>query len=899
MKKILILLLVISSSYVAFAAQPDPRMEDFEKYIKPEKELKNNHPFLLFSAEDIPLMRKKMNDPYFKNYTADLLEFADISLKKYPANYKFPFTENPNFQVISEGLVMAYLLTGDKKYSKKAIALTKKFVNDHYLKVPVRDSGKFKDHLNNGNSISFILNTIAVVYDSLYNEMDSEERFLIRKGLAYFCKITYEMAITEEYGLGFHKNYRAGGMGALGLACLVLKDDTNLEVHEWLDKAMRVSVAWCNVAIKPDGVYPEGTTYLYYMLRNQLLFFEALKRNHDMDFFKRTNLKKALIWSLWSSLPWQYEFDNFSDGAYSTYMHDMPFIMQNNFPGYGDYLIDKVYGETLRYRSNPWAILFGHKPEKIIFNNKSKNGFWSNMFGGGKRKNSFNPEKIMGLAKLFPYGGMAAFRTGWNKNDMLLLTYATDYEYAAHSQADRGQFNIYAYGKKWAIDSGYGNDAKFANSATPSQAHNIVLIDGKGEAFDPSMRQSGTFADIVDYATEDHIGFVKIDQKDAYDWYARYHYLNKKEYNPVIKAMRNIIFVNKGKTPPYVLIYDDIQKDKKTHNYSWQFHTAPGNLVTTQANEITIKPSIYSGKTIFANGSGSWHDFVSPGFNIFRHKPGVVSFKINVQKAGEYILWAFGRGTSYTWAETEVWVNSKSYGRFQIGKSLDFCWLKFSRNKKKMHAPQMVKLLAGENIIELKGVSSGYEAAKFLLTTDPKFIPQGANPLNKDSIIFGVSNITTKKDAIIREVKDKSTAKCQVTMIHPAKCQIKIDFYQPTKMPLHPRIIFEAKAVNPNFLSMIYPQEENMEIPKISSSSKNSLINTTISWSNYNDYILLNLNQKLIKFKNIKTDAKILFCRFNKSNKLIRLMTTDGTKLQINNEKAIKLNKNKTLIIAH
>lgn len=866
------ILLAVFFSSLAVASQPDPRMDSFDKYIKAEPEIVNTHPFLLFSADDIPVLRQKMSDPYFRIYTADLLHFADSCLKKYPDNNHFPFTENPNYQTISEALVMAYLLTGNEKYSHKAIELTKTFVNDHYLKVPVRDSGKFKNHLYNGNSISFILNTIAVVYDSLYNEMDDKERFLIRKGLAYFCKITYEMAITEEYGLGFNKNYRAGGMGAFGLACLAIKNDTNLEVQEWLDKAMRVSIAWCNVAIKPDGVYPEGVTYLYYMLRNQLLFFEALKKNYDMDCFKRTNLKNTLIWSLWSSLPWKYEFDNFSDGNYCPYMYDIPFIMQNNFPGYGDYLIYKDYGKSLRYRSNPWAILFGNSPS------------------------TFNPQKTLGLSKYFSYGGIAAFRTGWTKNDLLLLTYATDYEYAAHSQADRGQFNIYGYGKKWAIDSGYGNDAKIKNSATPSTAHNIVLIDGKGEAFDPSMRQSGTFADIVDFQANDHLGYVKINQQDAYDWYARYSYVNKKEYNPVVKAFRRILFINKGETPPYIIIYDDIQKDEHSHRYTWQFHTDPANIVSTRNNSALITPTLYSGKTIYANGSGGWDNYVSPGFNIFREKPGNVSFDISVPQTAEYVLWAFGCGSTYTWAETEVWANGNNYGRFRIGKTRDFSWIKFSLNKKKMHDPQLLNLTAGKNTISLKGVSSGYKAAKFILTTDTNFVPQGVNPTVNSGITFGIDNVVNLEDAIITDAKDTSTAKCLITMLNPTDIQIKTDFYQPTKDPLHPRVLFNTDAVNPHFLTMVYPYENGMEQPIITSNKNINSTGTTISWAKYTDHIILNNGGETINADDIKTDAKLLFYRLNKKSKLVRLMVSDGSILQINNEKAINLTTNKSLI---
>jgi hypothetical protein len=838
MKKISLLIL-LSITFSAYAEQPDLRMENFDQYIKQEHELTSSHPFLLFSSEDIPVMRRKMAEPYFKNFTADLIQFADSCLEKYPNSYKFPFTENPNYQTVSEALVMAHLLTGEKKYSEKAVALTKTFVDAHYLKVPVRDSGKFKDHLANGNSISFILNTIAVVYDSLYSEMTNDERFAI------------------------------GGMGALGLACLVIRNETRLEVHEWLDKALRVSVAWCNVAVRSDGVYPEGPTYLYYMLRNQLLFFEALKRSGESDYFKKTNLENALTWSLWSSLPWKYEFDNFSDGNYGIFMHDMPFVMQKNFPGYGDYLIHKVYGGQLRYRSNPWAILFGHKPLKIVLNSSRRRGFRSGTFSPAVTRAGFNPENAFGAAGLFQQGGVAAFRSGWSENDMLLLAYATDYEYASHSQADRGQFNLYAYGKKWAIDSGYGNDAKIKNSATPSQAHNIVLIDGKGEAYDPTMRQSGTFADIVDFKSDKHLGYVQINQKDSYDFYVRYHYVNKKEYNPVIKALRNIIFINKGETPPYVLIYDDIQKDKEKHLYSWQFHTAPGNTVSIGKDEINIDPAWYTGQTLYARGSGSWDEVVSPGFNIFREKPGAASFKVNVPEAGEYILWAYGRGTPYTWAETEVFVNKQSFGRFKIGQSRDFCWVKFSRNKKKMHYPQMIKLNKGSNIINLEGVSSGYETAKFLLTRDPQYVPQGTSPVAESIITFGVESLTSQKDAVVRKVDESSSAKCQVKMLYPSNCRIKQDFYQPTKSPLHPRILFETEAVSPDFLAMIYPHEAGMEVPAHTSSDRTGLIHRSIAWRKFTDHILINTAEKKFEFKGIETTAKMLFCRYDRRGRLI------------------------------
>lgn len=856
----------------------DERLSRFDKFIKKDSEISHSkHPRLLFSKTDIPSLREKAEQPYFQDYKKDLIAFADYCLVNFKKDHHFPFTENPNFQNVSETLTMAYLLTGDKKYARKAIDLVNTFVNDHHQKVPIREKGKFVGHLTNGNSISFILNTIALVYDSLYQEMDEAEHFTIRRGLAYFGKITYDMAIKEEYGLGFHKNYRAGQMGALGLVCMALEGETELEVHEWLDKAKRVSIAWCNVAIKPDGVYPEGVTYLYYMLRNQLLFFAALDKNTGINYFDRTNLRASLVWTLWSSLPWKYEFDNFSDGQYVAHPHDMPYILQKYYPGIGDYAVYKFNGDKLRYRSNPWAILFGSKPQ---IGDSEKDSFWD--FWKRKPDDGFKPRKQLGLAKLFPYGGMAGFRSGWKKNDMLLLAYATDYEYASHSQADRGQFNLYAYNRKWAIDSGYGNDAKIKNSSTPSAAHNVVLIDGKGQGFDPSMRQSGTFADITSYIVNDKLGFVQIDQKQAYDYYVRYHYKNKIEFNPVKHANRNILFVNKAETPPYSLVYDDICKDNNQHDYTWQMHTAPSNMVTVVDGGFNISPMNYKGKVIYAKGTGSWQKMEEPGFNIIRNKAGHVIFEVDVPETGQYVLWALAKKTAYTWGEVEVWSQNKCLGRFALGQTRNFSWVKFIEKKKKLHQPIMIPLKKGTQVIELRGVFAGYKLAKLLLTKNKELVPLGVAPAQSECVLVDCSAVKKLNDVVIEEVDDWSEANCLVKVLHPEKSMVSTDYYQPTIDPLHPRLLVKAKGSNPHFVMMVYPKEQQMENPIISKNYKDGVIHATIAWSDYEDHILINLNRKKhITIQNIETNATFLFCRFKKDGELIRLLVKNASSLSV------------------
>ena len=145
--------------------------------------------------------------------------------------------------------------------------------------------------MQRGNSTTFILIPISFVYDTLYDQMTEKQRFDIRKGLAYFCKITYEMIGTAEYGYSFYKNYTAGETGALGIACMTLKNETDWPVDLWQDRALRYTLSWLNVAVRPDGVFPEGSNYLCYTAGNLMLFLQALSREQTSIILPKPTLK--------------------------------------------------------------------------------------------------------------------------------------------------------------------------------------------------------------------------------------------------------------------------------------------------------------------------------------------------------------------------------------------------------------------------------------------------------------------------------------------------------------------------------------------------------------------------------------------------------------------------------
>jgi len=833
----------------------DIRLDDFESYIRVDTpRIAARHPSLLFGEDGIAKMRRQAKTPYFQPFVADLMATAERHLRMYAADREFPYVENPNFRSITEAFVFAYLLTGEKAYADRAIGIAKTFIHAQYKRVPIRDSGKFVRHPTRA-FVSHYLATLALIYDVLYDQMSADDHFLFRKGIAYHCWNTYDMSITEEFGLGFHKNYRAGHMGALGLGALVLEGETRLETHEWLDKAMRVSLAWCNVAIRADGMYPEGVTYYSYLLRNQTLFFSALGRRKGVDYFARTNLPASLRWVVWSSLPWGREFDNFNDARYPLRANDYIAILQGRFPGIGDYLVQRINGDHLRYQSNPFALLHGRQPDLT----------------------GFDPKRELGWAEVFPEAGMVAFRTGWDAEAMAVMAYATKYEYASHSQADRGQFNVYGYGRKWAIDSGYGNDAKIANSATPSAAHNLVLIDGKGQGFDPTMRQSGTFAEVEDFAAAGGLGYARINQKKAYDFLARYHYSQIREYNPVHHAKRHLLFVRGGETPPFLLVYDDIRKDDAEHAYTWQLHSDPANQLQLVAGHIQMTPLAYVGKTAFARGTGTWDKPVGGGFNMYAHQAGKILFRIEAPEAGKYAFWALSRGRPRTWSNAAVKVNGEMQGRFELGGSRGFHWKLFSANKKKMHAPVLLDLKQGTNEILLTGVFSGYEIARLLFTPDAAYIPVGARPEQAGLILAEIADIAEHdEDIVVREVAAPARAACSVWMLSPKAASISFDHYQPTIATVHPRARVEAKAVNPHFLALVFPHKLGMPAPRIERRETADCIQATLAWRGARDTVMVRTSAVPLVLGGIATDAKLLFVRQDPAGRILRLLAAEA-----------------------
>ncbi len=92
---------------------------------------------------------------------------------------------------------------------------------------------------------------------------------------------------------------------------------------------------------------------------------------------------------------------------------------------------------------------------------------------------------------LFPYAGQVVMRSGWDREALFLGFEAGPFGYG-HQHEDKLGILIFAYGKDLLVEGGsYAYDAsKWRRYVLTSAAHNVVLVDGQGQARGGQPRQN-------------------------------------------------------------------------------------------------------------------------------------------------------------------------------------------------------------------------------------------------------------------------------------------------------------------------------------------------------------------------------------------------------------------------
>ncbi len=701
--------------------------------------------------------------------------------------------------ISAELFSFAYLVTRERRYGEAAVKMMRHIAVNY----PVMDFPGFFF------TRSFFLRGAAITYDSCYDMLSDEERSIFRTTLVAWSKVFYERTPREswetwaENTLNQIWNWNPGISGALGLACLAIMDETDEPIRPWLFQATRQVENFYRFGIDKNGGAIEGPSYIGYGAASTPFFIEALRQTTGEDLFKTTHYSKVGTFFSHEVLPGGKRTLNIIDASYGA-MENWQVML---------YALHRA--EDRRPLAWCYRNLAKDVTAQMSDNLVSIILWWEDV----PEIAQWSPASSMEPWAWSPWRGVMISRTGWKADDVLFSMHAQQYTLIRHDQVDKGQVNLFAYGMDFLIDSGYGNDGGMLMSQG-SAAHNMVIIDGKGQIDNAASAHANTSGYLRDHLHTSAADFVRADLKDAWDFTIRKDY-TKNRIRSMKKAQRHALFA-RGRLP-YLIVYEDLAMDDNTHRYGIQWHTGAGNIFSTDAG-IHIRSSIDGARypVMAVQPYNTKYDggFASPTAPV--SEAGEMRLKADLPRNGRYQIWALATATGIIPAKSDSIHFSIDGGKagFSGGsESGTFTWkiategtlwTKLIDNNGTLQVPAL-ELTAGQHEFIFKIREEGAAILALLIAPAEETRPiemlareAGAHVLVSASD-FEVSGPVKK----MRSSLPASDAEAYIHLVAPGIPAFRNETFQTTRDGIHPRLTAEVESANPDFLWALVPYKLN------------------------------------------------------------------------------------------
>ena len=429
-------------------------------------------------------------------------------------------------------LGLAYWKTGDAKYATDFVYILKDWLHDN--PTPTDLSGVTKPNttwrtLETGIRITEWFNDMQLFMDA--PQFDAQAKYLMSKSLMEHARYLYEW--TPKFRGGNWQVIEATGLATAGIMLPEAKQS-----NDWRERGLQRLTEHMQRDILPDGGHSELTPSYHQWVLQQYANTAQLAKVNDIDASGLTARHEKMVeWLEKLSQP---------DGI-------VPPIGDTHDPL--DIRDDMATG----------ALMY-NRPDFKFLGAKTGPASWVWLFGADAfDQYAAMPSKAPGyLSVLLPESKYMTMRDGWNVGDNYFLFDCAPGS-VGHSHADKLQVLAYA-GRPLLIDPGiysYGEplSTKYFREA---QAHNVVLIDGKG-----SPRVAGTDAKVSAWQSEGAADFAS--GTTDFDGY---------------RFQRSVVYVKPG----YWVVVDNITsaaKDAAPHEVSRLFHFPIGEFKSVGNNAQT------------------------------------------------------------------------------------------------------------------------------------------------------------------------------------------------------------------------------------------------------------------------------------------------------------------------
>jgi heparinase II/III-like protein len=453
--------------------------------------------------------------------------------------------------VISE-LALMHVLSDDERYLDHVLDFLALLYGEGWCDV------EMDEHLH----APYVLTALAVGDELLRGRLPDNDVDRLRLTMHSTAQSVWDGVHGTRWGERERTvwNHNIITFATLGIAGLLLPEHPL--AGEWLDVGIERTRHFLEVGVSPAGMTWEGHHYCGYVFRQLGIFLEALDAQGRIGQVVpagselEQKLRRVPVWYAHDCFPRGAWLQNYNDSHWDP--HSSLFGFLTAFARYEPELCAAV-----------WDHLVGKRGQRTYGRNKRFSSLAESML--------FFPQTRVRDLRTFaldnhffcPDVGYLVARDGWDEDASVVTFNAGPLNGRIHDQSDNNSFTLIARGAPIVLDSGAANDPG-DDSASSASGHNSVFIDGVG--MHPAGAGTGVSGRIT--AVESHATWAAA-VGDATDSY------NEGAYNPVRHAFRHVLFVTDPE--PYVVTYDDIDKDGEEHDYEYLLHVPGGEPELGQA----------------------------------------------------------------------------------------------------------------------------------------------------------------------------------------------------------------------------------------------------------------------------------------------------------------------------
>jgi hypothetical protein len=523
----------------------------------PELKAPGAHPYVMFSAADVPALMAKTSDPLAKQMWDGILHRADSILSSDVAGE--PRSDQPWVRMGQElspidTLAFAYAMTRNPAYGAAAASRLETLAGEDWW------DGKNAEMLNTSAAV----NTMGLGYDWAYDAMTDAQRAKVR-GAIVERGIKPVLSATEKgdwWTHWYHCNWGSVIYGEVGTAALALVGEAP-EAEDLVRLSHRKIWHYMN-ALNKDGSWGESATYGAFAWSNGIMFADGLRRVTGDDLFAIPRLRKLPMWFITLLEPGGANFVPFSNCQRGS-----------GSPAGVLFRLAREYRDG--YAQLVAQQMIGHR------HGGSQSFLWYDPTVAAK------PLADLPLDTLFRDLDWVFLRSSREDPKATLFGLKGGHKEWDHSHHDTNSFVLYAYGKPLLIDLFYPHNIW----GCLTEAHNTVMVHGKEQA--GHVNVAGGRDD------PDHRGIVAglVDSP----WYARIVSdaslaYEKDNLTSFVRETMYLRHTGAAAPPDYFVMLDDIETPEPS-KIDWLLHTYgdakfSGNTLTVTQDDAAVDVTLIS-----------------------------------------------------------------------------------------------------------------------------------------------------------------------------------------------------------------------------------------------------------------------------------------------------------------